>query len=148
MPFANNLRFPGQYYDAETGQHYNYFRDYDPTTGRYIQSDPIGILRDYSNPLLQAAIQAGIPLQPLHLKPPRLNHLYGYVDQNPLNDIDPFGLERTGATCEQKLRSCRLLCGRGNMIGRTSACLTKCEEKYGALSDCKDGDPKNECNAL
>jgi len=33
---ANNLRFPGQYYDQETGLHYNYFRYYDPSTGRYI----------------------------------------------------------------------------------------------------------------
>lgn len=31
---ANNLRFPGQYYDQESGQYYNYFRNYDPTTGR------------------------------------------------------------------------------------------------------------------
>lgn len=37
-----NLRFPGQYYDAETNLHYNYFRDYDPATGRYIESDPLG----------------------------------------------------------------------------------------------------------
>jgi len=37
-----NLRFPGQYYDNETGTHYNINRDYNPVTGRYIQSDPIG----------------------------------------------------------------------------------------------------------
>ncbi|MGE0373638.1 MAG: RHS repeat-associated core domain-containing protein [Gammaproteobacteria bacterium] len=58
-PFANNpadedpdansvafdlpLRLPGQRYDQETGLHYNYFRDYDPTLGSFKQSDPIGI---------------------------------------------------------------------------------------------------------
>ena len=41
--FSFNLRFPGQYYDAETGLHYNYFRDYDSTVGRYVESDPIGL---------------------------------------------------------------------------------------------------------
>ena len=38
-----NLRFPGQYYDQETGLSYNYQRDYNPKIGRYIQSDPLGL---------------------------------------------------------------------------------------------------------
>jgi RHS repeat-associated protein len=42
-PVGFNLRFPGQFADGETGLNYNYFRDYDPTTGRYIESDPIGL---------------------------------------------------------------------------------------------------------
>jgi RHS repeat-associated protein len=41
--FTYNPRFPGQVYDRETNNHYNYFRDYDPQTGRYVQSDPIGL---------------------------------------------------------------------------------------------------------
>nr|WP_235882535.1 HNH/endonuclease VII fold putative polymorphic toxin [Streptomyces apricus] len=40
------LRFPGQYYDAETGLHYNYFRHYDPETARYLSSDPLGLEPD------------------------------------------------------------------------------------------------------
>ncbi len=41
--FAYNLRLPGQYFDAETGKHYNYFRDCDPSIGRYVESDPSGL---------------------------------------------------------------------------------------------------------
>jgi RHS repeat-associated protein len=64
---TNNLRFPGQYFDAETGLHYNYMRDYNPTIARYVQADPIGI--DEGN-----------------------NQLYTYVANNPLLKIDPKGL--------------------------------------------------------
>ena len=61
-----NLRFPGQYFDAETGLHQNWNRDYDPSIGRYVQPDPIGLV-------------GGVDA-------------YGYVVSNPLRFVDPFGL--------------------------------------------------------
>lgn len=42
------LRFPGQYYDQESGLYYNYFRDYEPGTSRYVESDPTGLAGDIS----------------------------------------------------------------------------------------------------
>lgn len=66
----NNVRFPGQYFDSETGLHYNNFRDYDPVTGRYIESDPIGLDGGYN--------------------------LYAYAFNDPLQYIDFWGLSGSG----------------------------------------------------
>ncbi|WP_257384934.1 RHS repeat-associated core domain-containing protein [Tahibacter caeni] len=65
--FELNLRYPGQYFDAETGLHYNYFRNYDPKVGRYVESDPTGL-------------RGGI-------------NLYAYASSRSLSSIDYFGLE-------------------------------------------------------
>jgi len=64
--FAYNLRFPGQYFDSETGTHFNWMRDYDPRIGRYIESDPIGL-------------RGGLDT-------------YSYVRAQPLTNTDPRGL--------------------------------------------------------
>lgn len=64
--FTYNPRFPGQYFDRETGLHYNYYRDYDPQTGRYVQSDPIGLAGGLNT--------------------------YSYVGSSPLIATDRFGL--------------------------------------------------------
>jgi RHS repeat-associated protein len=65
-----NLRLPGQYFDAETGFHHNYHRDYSPDLGRYLQADPIGL-------------NGGM-------------NLYGYCDGDPVNREDRWGLFETG----------------------------------------------------
>gem|GEM_PF-1977971 len=70
-----SLRFPGQQYEANSGLHYNYFRDYEPSTGRYVESDPIGL-------------RGGIST-------------YGYVGGSPIAQIDPKGL--TAWRCRRPL---------------------------------------------
>jgi RHS repeat-associated protein len=61
------LRFPGQYYDPETGLHYNYFRTYDPETGRYLTPDPLG-LAPAPNPAVYV-VNPNIWIDPLGLAP-------------------------------------------------------------------------------
>ncbi|WP_158628749.1 RHS repeat-associated core domain-containing protein [Dyella choica] len=66
--YTYNLRFPGQYYDEETGLHQNVNRDYDPAAGRYRQVDPMGHDGGQWS-------------------------LYAYVDNDPLSHFDYVGLQ-------------------------------------------------------
>lgn len=106
--FVYNLRFPGQYYDAETGHDYNYSRDYDPALGRYTESDPDGLY-------------AGI-------------NTYAYVGGNPVTMIDPAGLLGEGdgkgiflpgaptpSTCLERGETCqhRALRGEAECVAHT-----------------------------
>jgi RHS repeat-associated protein len=63
-------RFPGQWFQSESGLHQNWMRDYDPTTGRYLEADPLGLVDGAS--------------------------VYGYVGQNPMRWIDPTGENSVG----------------------------------------------------
>ena len=68
---TQNLRFPGQNYDSETGFNYNIMRDYMPNIGRYLETDPTGLAGGLST--------------------------YVYADANPETGIDPWGLFQFGA---------------------------------------------------
>jgi RHS repeat-associated protein len=78
--FSYNLRYPGQYFDVESGLSYNYFRDYDPAIGRYVESDPVGLA-------------GGI-------------NTYAYVDGDPIDFLDRFGLAR----CTYSISTHTLVC--------------------------------------
>ncbi len=81
---TNNLRFPGQYFDAETGNFYNYYRDYNPIIGRYLETDPLML------PFTYHWRTYFVP--PYNTKTPSKYHVYLYVTNNPLKEVDLLGL--------------------------------------------------------
>ena len=87
--FVFNMRFPGQIHDAESGLNYNYFRDYEPGTGRYMESDPIGL-------------HAGMST-------------YSYVHSNPLQNSDPSGLD-DGFSPNPPEKKCEPKCFRYTLV--------------------------------
>ena len=96
------IRHAGQYYDQEVNLFYNYFRDYDPITGRYVESDPIGL-------------DGGL-------------NTYGYVGGNALGAVDPTGEAALGGVLNgatSLIRNCpigRVTSLASGAISSTSAC--------------------------
>ena len=99
---TNNIRFPGQYYDEETGLHYNYFRYYEPELGRYITSDPIGL-------------EGGV-------------NTYLYSLANPVKYKDIFGLDTAG--CDGILPIFRPLTNNSNCMLNCCARHDECFDNY------------------
>jgi len=135
----NPLRFPGQYHDAETGLHYNFYRYYDPSLGRYITADPIGLDGGTST--------------------------YTYVSNNALRYTDRFGLSNdqevdckkfgfplspgpcvTSDECFERaqdmLASCNMMFGGLFTMAKKWACI-RCAEAYAA--SCPGKTPEPEC---
>ncbi|WP_137940465.1 RHS repeat-associated core domain-containing protein, partial [Chitinivorax sp. B] len=131
--FVYNLRFPGQYWDNGIKLSHNWYRTYNPETGRYVQSDPIGL-------------QGGL-------------NTYGYVDGRPLGYVDPKGLWGTlvvgtgirviGGRAASAAIGAGLRRGIGGTAGRVAACLligscsmTEAEDESTGTSEgqvCEDG---------
>ena len=128
--FGFDLAFPGQKRDRETGKHYNYFRDYDPAVGRYVESDPIGL-------------KGGI-------------NTFGYALQRPAAVYDPRGghpvillfLAERGFACltgcftammGQMAKCCKDECKGGFDLSKCDPRKSKCMNICNSLEACATG---------
>jgi len=130
----NPIRFPGQYYDPETGLHYNYHRYYDPGTGRYVTPDPIGL-------------EGGI-------------NLFVYTSNDPNTNDDPDGLtarfckrrafvqgeKRKGKKYFPGLAHCYLVANETVFSWHPSWSGGVTSDEYPETNDCKDLHCRTECD--
>ncbi|WP_373295423.1 RHS repeat domain-containing protein [Neogemmobacter tilapiae] len=149
------IRFPGQWFQSESGLHQNWMRDYDPTTGRYLQADPLGLVDGasvygyargnpgrYSDPRgeqVEGAVATGIGLAILD-GPLPLSDIAGIcvigaaVAYCALGNCSP-----NMDDCEEQYQEDRAWCA-DNASGREYiGCLSRAEDKF---FTCKRGGPR------
>jgi RHS repeat-associated protein len=102
--YSYNLRFPGQYYDVESGLVHNGYRDYEPAIGGYDQPDPTGL--------------AAGP------------NLFAYVGSNPLRYVDPLGLQAEEESEEERFEEWEAMFPKigPNQVGRSNIVEEQLEE--------------------
>jgi RHS repeat-associated protein len=103
-------RFPGQWFQSESGLHQNWMRDYDPTTGRYLQADPLGLVDGAS--------------------------VYGYAMQSPQQLVDPQGLRiapQDPSTAKRRSDPIQCQAGWGSCEQMWEEEQTNCQSRFGAM---------------
>jgi RHS repeat-associated protein len=113
-----NLRYPGQYYDAETGLHYNWHRSLDTKVGRYTQTDPIDLRGGWNR--------------------------FAYAELNPLSFTDPTGEAGIAVVIGSMVVTGY---GVSSLLNKQIACERACDLGYGdAVKSCGDPDRQDELN--
>jgi len=90
--FDNNFRFPGQYYDEDTGLHYNWHRYYEPGIGRYLRADPLNLGNVQIARQNEQTASIATMLYQYGLSNTQVLNYYAYCLNDPINKVDTEGL--------------------------------------------------------
>ncbi|WP_223262524.1 RHS repeat domain-containing protein, partial [Variovorax beijingensis] len=157
--FRNPIRFQGQYFDDETGLHYNRYRYYDPVSGRFVSKDPIGLeggvnVHQYApNPIEWADPLglAGRKTPKPRIEPGNSKEGWQHIDERHISGTSPHGpgdLFAPGTTQDQIQCLCELLVKSGTRTSNPSSRIQTFEKRtvvngvrgrYRGVFDSQDG---------